>query len=109
MDTTQTLITVGTLAVGTIITRALPFALFPPNKKTPSYILYLGKVLPYAVMGLLIVFCLKGVSISSFPYGFPEGIAIFCILILHLLMRNVLISIGAGTVIYMILVQHVFL
>lgn len=105
----QTLIIIGMLVLGTVATRALPFLLFPPNRKTPAYILYLGKVLPYSVIGFLVVFCLKGVAVTNFPYGLPELIAIACIAVLHVWRNNVLLSIGGGTVIYMVLVQCVFL
>ncbi len=105
----QTLITIAVLVLGTVATRALPFLLFPPNRETPAFVLYLGRVLPYAVMGLLVVFCLKGVTITAAPYGLPELIAILCILVLHLWKSNILLSIGGGTVIYMLLVQHVFI
>jgi len=104
----QTLITAAALILGTVVTRFLPFLLFPPNKETPPFIVYLGRVLPYAVMGLLVVFCLKGVSVISEPYGIPEALAILCIIVFHLWKNNVLISIGVGTVVYMILVQHIF-
>ena len=102
----QTLITVVMMVVGTVLTRAIPFILFPSNKKTPTFVLYLGKVLPYSVIGLLVIYCLKGVSLTNPPYGIPEAIAIVCILILHLWKSNTLLSIGAGTVIYMLLVQN---
>lgn len=105
----QTLITIAVLVLGTVATRALPFLLFPPNRETPAFVLYLGRVLPYAVMGLLVVFCLKGVTVTVAPYGLPELIAILCILVLHLWKSNILLSIGGGTVIYMLLVQHVFI
>lgn len=104
----QTLITIAALILGTVATRVLPFLLFPPNKETPSFVLYLGRVLPYAVMGLLVIFCLKGVTVTAAPYGLPELLAILCILALHLWKSNTLLSIGGGTVIYMLLVQHVF-
>ncbi len=100
--------TISALVLGTVATRFLPFLLFPPQRKTPAYILYLGDVLPYAVIGLLVVFCLKGVSVTAAPHGLPELIAIVCIVLVHLWKNNVLVSIGGGTVIYMILVQYVF-
>jgi branched-subunit amino acid transport protein AzlD len=99
---------IGALVFGTVGTRVIPFLLFPPHKHTPNYIMYLGQVLPYAVMGFLVIFCLKGVSIISSPYGLPELIAILCILVVHLWRSNVLLSIGGGTAIYMLLVQYVF-
>ena len=104
----QALITIMLIALGTLITRALPFLLFPENKKTPEYIQYLGKVLPYAVIGLLVIYCLTSVTVLSAPYGLPEAIAILCVMLLHLWKKNTLLSIGAGTLIYMVLVQKVF-
>jgi len=104
----QALITIMLIALGTLITRALPFLLFPENKKTPEYIQYLGKVLPYVVIGLLVIYCLKSVTVLSAPYGLPEAIAILCVVLLHLWKKNTLLSIGAGTLIYMVLVQKVF-
>lgn len=108
MSSTQILITVAAMVAGTIITRYMPFIFFPNGKKTPEFILYLGKVLPYSVMGLLIVYCLKNVSLIKHPFALPEIIAIVCIVILHVWRKNTLISIGAGTIIYMVLVQYVF-
>lgn len=104
----QSLILISIFALGTILTRVLPFILFPNNKETPKYVLYLGNVLPFSAIGLLIVYCLKNVSVISFPYGIPEGISIMCIVVLHLWKNNVLLSIGGGTLIYMALVQFVF-
>ncbi len=104
----ETLITVGALVLGTVATRTLPFLLFPPHKETPPFVLYLGRILPYAVMGLLVVFCLKGVTVTASPYGLPEVLAILCILVLHLWKSNMFLSIGGGTLIYMMLVQYVF-
>jgi len=108
LTTPQLLITIGALILGTVATRFLPFLLFPPHKKTPSYVLYLGKALPYAVIGLLVVFCLKGVSLTASPHGLPELIAILCIVLVHLWKSNVLVSIGGGTLVYMLLVQYIF-
>ncbi len=109
----QTIIIVGLAALGTMITRFLPFAVFRrastggtgPGR---TCIRYLGEVLPYAAIGLLLVYCLKGVRFSSISDGLPEAIAIACIVALHLWKNNVLLSIGAGTAIYMLLVQVVF-
>jgi branched-subunit amino acid transport protein AzlD len=106
MTPLQTLILMGALISGTVITRFLPFILFPSNRMTPPYILYLGRVLPYAVMGLLVVFCLKDVSLAIAPHGIPEGLAMLSILGLHIWRKNVLLSIGLGTVIYMALIQN---
>lgn len=104
----QTLIIILAVALGTMLTRFLPFWLFPENKRQPKTILYLGKVLPPAMMGLLVIYCLKDVPITAAPHGIPELIAIAAIAGLHLWKRNVLLSIGVGTVIYMLLVQMVF-
>lgn len=104
----QTLITILAIALGTMLTRFLPFLLFPENKKPPKAVTYLGKVLPPAMMGLLVVYCLKGVSVWKAPHGIPEVAAIAAIVILHKWKNNMLLSIGGGTAIYMILVQFVF-
>ena len=92
----------------TILLRFLPFAVFSGNRKTPAYVTYLGKVLPYAIMGMLVVFCLKGGSLTAAPYGIPEAIACALVILLHVWKRNTLISILGGTVCYMVLVQMVF-
>lgn len=104
----QTFIMILAIALGTMLTRFLPFILFPENKEAPKAVKYLGKVLPPAMMGLLVVYCLKGVSITSSPHGLPELISIAAIIVLHKWRNNVLLSIGGGTVIYMLLVQVVF-
>jgi branched-subunit amino acid transport protein AzlD len=104
----QTLVIVAMVALGTAITRFLPFVIFRKSTTSHAYIGYLGKVLPYAAIGLLVVYCLKGVSLIHPSYGIPEGIAIVCIALLHYWKGNSLLSIGAGTVIYMVLVQLVF-
>lgn len=109
MTTTQAIIMIAAVVLGTMTTRFLPFLIFPANKPTPAYILYLGKVLPYAVIGLLVVYCLKDVSFTAAPYGLAEGLAIVLIVILHCWKRNMLISIAGGTLLYMFLVQSVFI
>lgn len=96
------------MAAGTVITRFLPFLLFPQGKKMPEYVEYLGKTLPYATMGLLVVYCLKGVKLSAWPFGLPEFIASAAVAALHVWKKNSLLSIGVGTVLYMVLVQAVF-
>lgn len=92
----------------TMATRFLPFLIFGENRKTPPIIEYLGKVLPCAIMGMLVVYCLKDVSVLSAPYGLPEIIACVVVAALHVWKRNSLLSIGGGTVCYMLLVQLVF-
>lgn len=108
MQTNSTLILTLVMAAGTILTRFLPFVLFPAGKKMPPFVEYLGRVLPYATMGLLVVYCLKGVSLFTAPFGLPEFLACALVAALHVWKRNSLLSIGAGTVFYMILVQMVF-
>lgn len=108
MTVTQEIITIGAIVLGTMITRFLPFIVFPANKPTPKYIQYLGKVLPFSVIGLLVVYCLKNVSVIKNPYGLPEIISIIGIVILHKWKKNMLLSIGGGTVLYMLLIQFIF-
>ena len=98
--------TAGAL-LGTMMTRFLPFLIFPEGKEPPEFIQYLGKVLPYAVIGLLVIYCLKDVP-GSGTYGIPEFLAIVFIVLLHRWKKNILLSIGGGTVFYMLLVQFVF-
>lgn len=99
---------VAAMMLGTMITRFLPFILFPAGKLTPKFVDFLGKTLPFATMGLLVVYCLKGVSLLAKPHGLPELLAILLIVFLHRLKGNSLLSIGAGTIFYMFLVQAVF-
>lgn len=108
MSVTQQIVTVGMVVLGTVITRFLPFLLFPADKPVPAYIGYLGKVLPAAVFGLLVVYSLKDVSILSGSHGLPELIALLAVVGLHLWKRQMLLSIAGGTVCYMLLVQFVF-
>ena len=99
---------IGTVVLGTMLTRFLPFLVFPSGKPTPKYIQYLGKVLPAAVFGLLVVYCLKGVNILAGSHGLPELISILVVIGLHLWKRQMLISIAGGTICYMLLVQLIF-
>ncbi len=108
MTTTQQIITIAMAVLATVLTRFLPFIIFPAGKKMPEIIKYLGKVLPAAVFGFLVVFCLKNVEILGGSHGIPELIAIAVVVLLHLWKRQMLISILGGTVVYMLLVQSVF-
>lgn len=108
MTLTQQIITISMIILATVITRFLPFIVFPSGKETPKFIKYLGKVLPAAVFGLLVVYCLKNVTIIGGSHGIPELIAIVCIVAIHLWKRQMLLSIATGTVVYMLLVQFVF-
>lgn len=104
----QIIIMIVAIALGTMLTRFLPFMLFPEKKEPPKIINYLGKMLPPAMMGLLVVYCLKNVSILNAPYAIPEAVSILTIVVLHWWKNNVLLSIGAGTCVYMVLIQTIF-
>ena len=108
MTLAQQIITAAMVVIGTVITRFLPFIIFPDGKKTPDYIKYLGDVLPLAVFGLLIVYCLRDVSILHGTHGIPELISIALTLGIHLWRRKMILSIAAGTVCYMLLIHFVF-
>lgn len=108
MTLTQQIITIGMVVLGTMITRFLPFIVFPAGKPKPKYIQYLGKVLPGAVFGMLVVYCLKNVSILGGTHGIPEAISIILVICLHLYKRQMLLSIAGGTICYMLLVQFIF-
>ena len=90
----------------TALLRFLPFLVF--RRHTPPYIVYLGRVLPPALIGMLVIYCFKDVSFAAAPFGLPELIAAICVVALHVWKRNSLISILGGTGIYMLLVQVVF-
>ena len=102
------LITVALIILATAIMRFLPFVLFPDNKPTPRFIHYLGVVLPAAVFGLLMVYALKGVNVLEGSLGIPELIGIAVTAGVHLWKKQMLLSISAGTICYMLLVQFVF-
>ena len=108
MTLTQQIITVAMVVLGTAVTRFLPFLIFPAGKPTPKYIQYLGKVLPAAVFGLLVVYSLKDVRILAGSHGLPEMISILLVIVLHVWKRQMLLSIAGGTVCYVLLVQFVF-
>jgi len=98
---------IAVMALVTIGLRFLPFLIFR-NRQTPKYITYLGQVLPYAIMGMLVVYCLRHTTLTAMPFGIPEIAACAVVVALHLWKRNTLLSIIAGTVCYMVLVQMVF-
>ena len=97
---------IAVMAIVTILLRFLPFAVI--RKETPPYIAYLGRVLPPAIIGMLVIYCLKDVQPATPPHGLPEAIAAVCVVLLQVWKRNSLISILAGTAVYMALVQAVF-
>lgn len=103
----QKLITIGMVVLGTMLTRFLPFLLFPAGKPTPKYIQYLGRLLPSAVFGLLVVYCLRNVSVFTGSHGIPEALSIALVVLLHLWKRQMLLSIAGGTLCYMLLIQSI--
>jgi branched-subunit amino acid transport protein AzlD len=104
----QGALTIAAVIIGTMCTRFLPFIIFPESKQPPRIIDYLGRVLPYAMTGLLVVYALRNTPILTGAHGVPELIACGVIALLHIWKRNMLLSITAGTVVYMLLVQLVF-
>ncbi|MBE6021546.1 MAG: branched-chain amino acid transporter permease [Firmicutes bacterium] len=108
IDVQHSLILIAVMSVLTMAIKFLPFIIFPGGKETPAVISYLGKVLPPAMIAMLVVYCLKGVSVFTAPHGLPELIAVAAVVALHLWKRNTLISIIGGTACYMILIQAVF-
>ena len=107
MSVPQQIITIAVIVLGTVLTRALPFIIFPEGRKPPRFITYLGTVLPSAVIGMLIVYCLREALLTNL-HALPELIATAVIIILHRWRKNTLLSIAGGTVFYMLLVQYVF-
>ena len=99
---------IAVMALVTAGLRFLPFLIFGENRKTPPLVAYLGQVLPFAIMGMLVVYCLKNVSFTAAPFGIPEIVGCAVVTLLHIWKRNTLLSIGAGTLCYMLLVQFVF-
>lgn len=107
MTEVQSAVTIGAVVLGTMATRFLPFLVFPKGKTPPKFVQYLGKVLPCAAIGLLVVYCFKDVA-SSGTYGIPEILSMLLIIVLHKWKKNTLLSIDDGTALYMLLVQTVF-
>lgn len=108
MTVTEQIITISVVVSATMLTRFLPFLVFSSGKSTPKYVQYLGRVLPAAIFGMLVIYCLKDMSILSGNHGIPEMVSIAVVITLHLLKKQMLLSIGGGTVCYMLLVQLVF-
>ncbi len=109
MTVSQQVITIALCVIGTMATRFLPFLVFSSKKPTPRYIQYLGKALPSAIFGMLVIYCLKNVSLLTGNHALPELIAVAVTVGLHLWKRKMLLSIAGGTVCYMLLVQFVFM
>lgn len=108
MSLWQQVVTIGVCVLATMLTRFLPFLVFSGKRPTPKYVQYLGKALPTAVFCMLVVYCLKNVSILTGSHGLPELIAIAVTVGIHLWKRKMLLSVAGGTVCYMLLVQLVF-
>ena len=108
LDAKTSLLIILAVAAVTFATRAVPFLMFPAGKPLPKLIEYLGKVLTPAVIGMLVIYCLKNISLFSAPFGIPELLSSAVVVLLHVWKRNNLLSIGAGTVLYMFLIQCVF-
>ena len=102
----KSIILIAAMSIGTILLRFLPFLII--RKETPPYIAYLGRVLPPAIIGMLVIYCLKDVNCTAAPFGLPELIASVCVVGLQAWRRNSLLSILAGTILYMFLTQMVF-
>lgn len=108
MPDTKSAVLIAVCALITAALRFIPFLIFSGKRKPPEFINYLGKVLPFAIMGMLVVFCLKSTSVTAYPYGIPELISVLIVAGLHIWKRNTLLSIIAGTVCYILLINFVF-
>ncbi len=105
MSMTNQIIKIAIMALVTMLLRFLPFLLFRGNKKTPDFISYLGQVLPFAIIGMLVVFCLKNVDFKTGTYGLPEFISILVIVLIHLRKKNTMLSILCGTLCYVLIMN----
>lgn len=105
MNNYHTLLIILTVSLVTALTRFLPFLIFSKQEKLPDIITYLGKVLPTAIMAMLVVYCLKDLNVTVFPYGLKELAAVLVVAVLHMYKRNILLSIVCGTLCYMLLIQ----
>lgn len=104
----MSLLIIVVVGITTFSTRVIPFLLFPKGREIPKTVQYLGKVLTPAVIGMLVVYCLKNTTVLEKPYAIPELISVVTVAVLHIWKRNNLLSIGVGTVLYMVLIQVVF-
>ena len=108
MNNYYALAAVAIAAVITALLRFAPFRIFGKGRKTPQWVSYLGTVLPFAIMGMLVVYCLKDVTLTDAPHGIPEALGCLIVVLLHVWKRNTLLSIGLGTLSYMLMVQFIF-
>ena len=104
----HTLSMILVIAAVTAVLRFAPFFIFSGDQPVPEFINYLGRVLPYSIMAMLVVYCLKGISFAKAPFGLPEIISVILVAVLHIWRRNTLFSIICGTICYMLLIQFVF-
>lgn len=109
MNNKEILITALMIVIGTAFLRFLPFFIINKSLSENKYVQFLGRILPYSMIALLVIYCIKDINIIKFPYGLPEIISIILVAVFQIIKRNVLISIGLGTVIYMFLVQIIFI
>lgn len=107
MSLSEQIITIALCVFGTMATRFIPFIVFSERRETPAFIQYIGKYLPSAVFGMLVIYCLRNVKFLQGNHGLPEIISIIITIVLHLWKRQMLISIAAGTISYMILIHFI--
>lgn len=108
MSSLQAFMMILVIALVTAALRFIPFVIFSGDRPVPKFVTYLGRVLPYSIMAMLVVYCLKGISFVTAPFGLPELISVVLVAVLHVWKRNTLFSIICGTVCYMVLIQVVF-
>ncbi len=106
MNAGHSALLIGAAALATLFTRALPFWVFSGKGGLPPRMQYLGKVLPFTVITILVLYCVRAVQPLHFPFGLPELLCIVVVAVLHVWKRNNLLSIGVGTVLYMAIVQN---
>jgi branched-subunit amino acid transport protein AzlD len=109
IDRNYAFIIIFIIALITFLLRLIPFIFFSGDKKIPNFIEYIGTVLPYSIIGLLVIYCFQSTKFDVSPFGIPEVVAGTLVLIVHLFKRNTLLSIGSGTIVYMFLVQNLFI
>ncbi len=108
MDIVHSLLIIAVVSICTIFLRAVPFLIFGGKREVPKTVSYLGRTLPPAIMAVLVVYCLKDISLLEGNHGIPELISVLLVVILHSWKKNILLSIGLGTACYMALIQLVF-
>ncbi|MEM1486353.1 AzlD domain-containing protein [Oscillospiraceae bacterium PP1C4] len=108
LTASQSMMIIAVVAAVTICCRALPFVLFRDSRSVSGSVIYLGRILPFAIISILVVYCLRGIDFTAVPFGLPEIIATLLVVVIHVWKRNNLLSIGISTAVYMFLVQCVF-